>query len=227
MARRACEDPLPSTTYDRSVFLTFDDGPEPSVTPRLLDVLRAERVKATFFIVGSKAIRPFGQEILYRASEDGHSIGNHTFSHLDLTRCPDTVVREEVTATHEIIQPFESENRLFRPPYGAINSRIAGIVTELGYRLALWDNDPRDWLASSQPTGWVESALVAARKRGARVIVCHDTHPSTVDGLSLLVRGLREDGYTFSTLGTPQVPPGSTRRVLAGSTPTASDCHRR
>jgi peptidoglycan/xylan/chitin deacetylase (PgdA/CDA1 family) len=213
--------------WDQCVFLTFDDGPDPGVTPRVLDVLESEGARATFFVVGSRAVVASGQEALQRAVQHGHCIGNHTFSHPDLTRCSNAVVRREILATHEIIERFQPVGRLFRPPYGRLDWRIAGIVRELGYHLALWDNDPRDWAETSQPCGWVERAVSAVREHGARFIVCHDVHRSTADNLSALVRALRIEGYSFSSLAETQTATDSTPQALVGLTPTTSDSSRR
>src|SRR5687767_6974333 len=90
----------------REVLVTFDDGPHPKFTPRLLDCLKEHEVKGVFFVLGQRVAAPGGKEIVRRAFEEGHRIGNHTYSHPDLRKLDESKVREELTRTERLIAPW-------------------------------------------------------------------------------------------------------------------------
>src|SRR5208337_3073845 len=138
------------------VYLTFDDGPHLRVTPRILQVLREERAKATFFIVGNRLKEPGAPEIVAHAIADGHTIGNHSLTHRDLTLFSEHDITTEVVTTSKLLEPLGVACTLVRPPYGRTNNIVAKVIEELGYQLVLWNNDPRDWARESQPDKWVD-----------------------------------------------------------------------
>src|SRR5690606_9438289 len=102
---------------ERRVWLTFDDGPHPEHTPRVLDTLKAHGVHATFFVIG-RMVERNGTDLLKRARDEGHCIGNHSETHPRLTRLSEDEVRREVLRTDERIAEFLGEPKVFRPPYG-------------------------------------------------------------------------------------------------------------
>jgi peptidoglycan/xylan/chitin deacetylase (PgdA/CDA1 family) len=176
----------------REVVLTFDDGPHPRLTPKLLDCLAAEALKGVFFVVGTNVAARGGRDIVARAFAEGHRIGNHTFSHPDLTKLSEEKVREELTRTEELIAEFLTEHKLFRPPYGAHNSVVDRIVSELGYHVVLWSVDSQDWSPANKPTKWINIALNQIKTRGHSVFLCHDIHPTTVNNFPAFLNKVRE-----------------------------------
>jgi peptidoglycan/xylan/chitin deacetylase (PgdA/CDA1 family) len=156
------------------VVLTFDDGPNPECTPRILDALARERVTAVFFVVGQLVEAPGGLALLRRAVGEGHLIGNHTFSHPRLTELSPGEVRSQILRTHELIAEFEPKAKLFRPPFGAYNSSINAIAGELNYKTVLWNVSFEDWLPENQPAAWVESAMKQIAGHHLSICLGHD-----------------------------------------------------
>lgn len=198
------EDGLEPAQLSLPVYLTFDDGPHTELTPRILDLLRVRGARATFFVVGMKAAGPIARKLLSRMTGEGHTIGNHSFSHRNLTSCEPQSIRDEIMSTEKVLEGFASFRRLFRPPYGKTNPTVLEIAHQLGYELILWNNDPRDWACRTTPDEWVTNALAAVKTHDARLIVCHDTHRHTADHLPQLLDELTSDGYTFDSLAIPQ-----------------------
>jgi peptidoglycan/xylan/chitin deacetylase (PgdA/CDA1 family) len=126
------------------IALTFDDGPNPAWTPRLLDVLAEHGVKATFFMLGSRAeLEP---ELVRRVAGEGHLIGNHSWSHPNLSRTAAPEVREELTRTSAVLEQLTGEQvRYFRPPFGARRPVVFKIARELGLTPVMWNAMTRDW----------------------------------------------------------------------------------
>lgn len=172
----------------REMVLTFDDGPHTRHTPRLLDALATAGVQAVFFVLGKSVKAQGGREIVRRAYEAGHRIGNHTFSHPDLTKLNESQIRRELLDTEELIRDFLTGHKLFRPPYGAHNSTVDRIVSELGYHTVLWSVDPEDWKPTNKPAKWIKQAIDRISSRGHSVVLCHDIHASTVDNISEFIR---------------------------------------
>lgn len=166
----------------REILLTFDDGPHPKLTPKLLDELREHNIAALFFVLGEKVQAKGGKDIVRRAFAEGHRIGNHTFSHPDLTKLSETQVRDQIKRTEDLIGEFLTEHKLFRPPYGAHSSTVDKVVKELGYHTVLWSVDSEDW--RKKPTGWIDASVDSIARRGHSIFLCHDIHPTTVDNFS-------------------------------------------
>jgi peptidoglycan-N-acetylglucosamine deacetylase len=175
----------------REILLTFDDGPHPKWTPILLDHLREENIKAVFFVLGSKVANQAGRDIVRRAAEEGHQIGNHSYSHADLTRLDAAGIRDEIVRTRDLIEDVSGSRRLFRPPYGAHNSTVDAVLKELGYTLMLWSVDPEDWKKSNQPAGWIKLATESIRARGHAIVLTHDIHKTTVQNFPKFVDAAR------------------------------------
>jgi peptidoglycan-N-acetylglucosamine deacetylase len=139
--------------------LTFDDGPNPRWTPRLLDVLAAHEVKATFFMLGSRAEAE--PELVRRVAAEGHLIGNHSWSHPNLALTAADEVRAELTRTSAALEQITGEQvRYFRPPFGARRPAVFRIAKELGLRLVLWNAMTSDW---SEPSADRIAERLAAR----------------------------------------------------------------
>jgi len=158
------------------IALTFDDGPNPAWTPKLLDVLAQHGVRATFFMLGSFAQSQ--QALVRRVADHGHSIGNHSWSHPDLSRTATEQVRKELTRTSDLLeQTIGAPVRYFRPPFGARRPVVFRIARELGLRPVLWNAMTNDWsepLADNIAARLSEKADSLTRKRRAVNIVLHD-----------------------------------------------------
>ncbi len=192
----------------KMVALTFDDGPDPEFTPKVLDALRRHDVRATFFLIGSRAERE--PELVKRLASEGHEIGNHTFSHADLSQISEHKADLEIAATSLLLQATTGHSTvLFRPPYRAddqpkdiedITSIAAGQrngVSTIGSSV-----DPRDW---DGPTAEqiVRSVMDDVEKEGSGVVLLHDgggNRSQTVMALGPIIEGLRARGYRFGQI---------------------------
>lgn len=179
-----------------TVALTYDDGPSPETTNRLLDILKSKNSKATFFTIGSNS-EAF-PEILQRTRAEGHTIGNHSYNHPQLSALSDARIGAELDTTSDAINAATgSKPRWLRPPYGATNDRVAAVAGQRGMSLALWDVDTLDWQnrnADITCRKAVENAVAGS------VILMHDIHPSTVDAAPCIIDGLRAKGLRPVTL---------------------------
>jgi peptidoglycan/xylan/chitin deacetylase (PgdA/CDA1 family) len=128
-----------------SVFLTFDDGPDPHCTPHLLELLESEQVKATFFLIGRKAAKY--PELVKRIHDAGHQIGNHSYNHLLMAGLPARILEREIDETNKAIaDAIGHEPRLFRPPYGLMDKRAGRCLEEREITPVYWSSAPEDWL---------------------------------------------------------------------------------
>ncbi|MDE6640363.1 MAG: polysaccharide deacetylase family protein [Acetatifactor sp.] len=177
----------------RKVAITFDDGPHPFYTEQLLDGLKERGVHATFFVTGAHAeLHP---DIIKRMQEEGHLIGNHTYSHIQLRRGNREVFKEELIKTNEIIKEITGEEVEFvRPPYGSWDKSFE---KELNMFPVLWNVDPLDW-SSSNVSRIVEKIV---NKTGENdIILMHDYYDTSVTAALEAIDELMEKGYTFVTV---------------------------
>ncbi len=177
--------------------LTFDDGPHPQHTPRLLDILKQRNVKATFYVVAPNVKRY--PEIMRRIIAEGHEIGNHTVTHGNLTKMSEAAVKRELTTTHyAIVAATGVAPRTMRPPYGAITSaQKSWIRRDLGYPTILWSVDPEDWKKPGSSV--VTSRLVSGASPGG-ILLVHDIHSASVDAIPAAVDQLLARGFQFVTV---------------------------
>jgi peptidoglycan/xylan/chitin deacetylase (PgdA/CDA1 family) len=179
------------------VAMTFDDGPHPVLTPRLLDMLKARRIKATFFLIGENAAEY--PDIVRRIAAEGHEIGNHTWNHPQLTKLSPEALREEINRTSSTIAEIIGKPLLvMRPPYGATSAYINhGMNKEFGMKVILWSVDPLDW--KYRNSARVERQILAGTRPGA-IILSHDIHPTTVAAMPDVFDSLIAKGYKFVTV---------------------------
>ena len=173
----------------REVLLTFDDGPNPDTTPQVLDALGEHGIRAIFFVQGSHIERPGGREVMERAYEEGHVIGNHTYSHPNLKHCSEEQIREELARTQELIGECASEPLLCRPPYGARNHKTDRVIHDEGYIALHWNVDTRDWDKKSD--AWVEYGIEQVEQREDSLIIMHDVHESTASRVGEFIERIK------------------------------------
>lgn len=190
LADAGYEDEAP---YKGKVALTFDDGPHPVCTPQLLEGLKKRDVKVTFFVTGEN-VESY-PEIVKRASEEGHLIGNHTFHHVQLTAANSDNFKEEIISTNDIIHEVTGKETSFiRPPYGSWDKKYE---KELNMFPVLWDVDPLDW-CSTNVDKIVRSVLAGTKENS--IILMHDSYDSTVTAALQVVDILKAEGYEFVTV---------------------------
>jgi len=181
------------TPGSKLVALTFDDGPSAATTPRLLDILAANGVKATFFVLGTMAQR--SPDILRREVAEGHEVGSHTPYHNQLTNLSFAQVRAEAVEMDRIFTDILGTVPPFtRPPYGSYNATVG---QALGQPMILWSVDPRDW--ADRNAAVVCTRVVNATVDGSIVLV-HDIHATTVDAVPCIINELKARGFEFLTV---------------------------
>lgn len=201
------------------VALTFDDGPHPQLTPQLLDVLRNEGVRATFYVIG-RNVETY-PEIARRIVAEGHEIANHSWSHPTLTAISAARLEKEMTSTTEVIQRVTGRTPTnMRPPYGAVNERVRqSMFKDHGFDVIMWSVDPLDWRRPGAEV--VRQRLVDGAKPGG-ILLAHDIHPGTIEAMPGTIRDLKAKGFGFATVSqllALQDHPSSTRTA----TPVAQE----
>lgn len=175
------------------VALTFDDGPHPSYTKKLLDGLKERGVKATFFVVGENI--PGREDIIRQMWEDGHLIGNHTYDHEDISRMTTEEACEELTKTSELVKEITGEGTAYvRPPFGNWDDSLDCAMTMISVK---WSVDPLDWT-----TGNVSQVVnrVVTKTDDNDIILLHDYYNSSVEAALQIVDILQEKGFEFVTV---------------------------
>ncbi len=177
--------------------MTFDDGPHVTNTPRLLDMLKQRKIKATFFVVGQCAAEY--PDIMKRIVAEGHEVANHSWSHPQLSAMSDEKVRAELQKTHDaIVQATGVTPKLMRPPYGAFTARQRAWANGVwGYKCILWDVDPLDWKFHNAEH--VKSEILKGAVAGS-IILSHDIHKTTIDAMPETLDGLLAKGFKFLTV---------------------------
>ncbi|ARD47150.1 hypothetical protein SporoP37_02740 [Sporosarcina sp. P37] len=178
---------------DKKIALTFDDGPDPNYTMKILNILEKYDAKATFFMLGNRVnLYP---SIAKEVADAGHEIGNHSWNHPSLTDVTDDELQSEVHDTSEIIwEVIGKPATVFRPPYGAVDNRVRE-STKLP--VVLWNLDTLDW-DHHDPELMLEH--VQKDSRNGSIILMHDIHKSTADGLEAILESLKSQGYKFVTV---------------------------
>jgi peptidoglycan/xylan/chitin deacetylase (PgdA/CDA1 family) len=186
-----------------TVTLSFDNGPDPLVTPQVLDVLGKQDIKATFFAVGQRLEAPEGQALIARARREGHWIGNHTYSHtvpFGMLADQEAAVAE-IERTSALIAELAEPHRLFRPYGGGgildariLNPAAVRCLCDNGQSCIAWNAIPRDW---DDPEGWVETALRQIDEQEETLMVLHDIPSGAMDRLETFIIRARAAGATF------------------------------
>lgn len=166
------------------ILLTFDDGPHPAHTGLVLDELSRRGCSAVFFVLGEQLELPGARAVVERAVGEGHFIGNHGYSHRNLTLLPDDRIRSDARRTEALIGDLDRGVKLWRPPFGDLDARVDSVLASIGYTRMLWNVDSMDWRENIPPEEWIHLTLAKIRKRtklGFRNTVClfHDALPAT------------------------------------------------
>jgi peptidoglycan/xylan/chitin deacetylase (PgdA/CDA1 family) len=179
------------------IAMTFDDGPSATLTPKLLDLLAAHHIKATFFVIGENVAEH--PEIVERAAREGHEIGNHSWSHPNFGKMSDQGVRSQLQRTDDAIKNATGKRpTLMRPPYGSITDREKHwIHDEFGYQIILWDVDPYDW---RRPGPAVVRNRILKETQPGSIVLSHDIHPGTIEAMPSTFDALEAKGFKFVTV---------------------------
>lgn len=189
-----------TSAREQTAYLTFDDGPNPQLTPRILDILDRHRARATFFLLGSRAER--NPELVRAIIQAGHGVGNHTFSHPDPWRAPAADVIRELDRTTVLLDHLCGRPPAWmRPPYGHFTRPIRDWCSRRRQKLIMWDLGPGDFLASISSANVVRH--VTSYVRPGSIIVLHDNprcRATTPEALESVLARLTDDGWRFPML---------------------------
>ncbi len=179
------------------VSLTYDDGPDPTWTPQILDILAENDVKATFFVIGRNSQQY--PELLDRIVAEGHHVANHTSTHPELPRLSDQAIANEIGPFDAWLAYRGIETRCVRPPYGAVNDRVDTAIRAASGddHTMMWSIDTRDWQRPSADT--ITQRIMGQLQPGA-VILMHDgggARPATVEATRQVVPLIRAAGYSI------------------------------
>jgi len=202
---------VPPPPNSKLIALTFDDGPDPANTPKILDILQLHNVKATFFVIGQR-VNSY-PHLVGREYQEGHMVGNHSYTHPDLTELSSAGVEKELRDTNTVITSAGvPQPKLFRPPYGYTNAQVASIGGSLGMTQTLWDQSQsiEDW--RNPPPAEICDRTLRDTKPGAIVVLHDGGTTNTDDALECIITRLKEQGYGFGL-----VYPSSTYNSLNSS----------
>jgi len=175
------------------IALTFDDGPHQTLTPKLLDILAEHEVPATFFVIGS--LVEYYPELVSRAFQEGHQIGNHTYNHKNLSNLSVEEIRKEISETADLIESATgSKPNILRPPYGSYNDEV---LTHADAAVIMWSLDTEDW--KHRDSDLVYDAVVNQAQDGD-IVLFHDIHETTIATIEAIILQLKDEGYTFVTI---------------------------
>lgn len=182
------------------IALTFDDGPMPQMTSRVLDVLKKNKVKATFFVVGKQVEQ--NPNLLIQIVHDGHSVGNHSWSH-QYFQYSTSAAQSEIDKTSTLVYNLTGVKiSLFRPPAGILTNGLVSYANQKNYATVMWSVDAKDWrYYRNSPQALIDSVLQEARPGG--IILLHDgggDRSTTIEALPKIITELKKRGYDFVTV---------------------------
>lgn len=188
---------------EKVVALTFDDGPDEVFTPQILDILKKYNIKATFFTVGEKV--EYNKKLIQREFKEGHEIGNHTYTHINVSKNGYNKIKKEIGDTQDIIKSVTGVYpKVFRPPYRAISKDMCEVIKQNDMNIVLWSYvDARDW---SNPG---VSSIVKTIEDGVQnggIILLHDYNKvrtpksQTIEAIEIMIPDLIQKGYKFVTV---------------------------
>jgi len=201
---------------DREVVLTFDDGPLPPYTNKILDTLAAECVRATFFVLGINVAE--APDLVRRAANEGHSIGTHTFNHDDLTKLPFEKVKAEIdlgiAAAGEALGDAFAVTPFFRAPLIGTNIQVERHVVSRGLMLWSIDADSKDWTLITEEK-LVQTAVAELEKAGKGILLMHDIQPVTARALPALLAELKRRNFRIvHVVPAPERPQATSRKLV-------------
>ncbi|WP_026914108.1 polysaccharide deacetylase family protein [Christiangramia portivictoriae] len=186
---------------ENAIYLTFDDGPIPEITPWVLDLLDDYSAKATFFCIGENVVK--NPNIFQSILKNGHAVGNHTYNHLNGWKSSKAVYTQNTEKTQQAFKDnhYHPETRFFRPPYGRIKNSQASALVESGYKIVMWDVISGDYDHNLSAEKCYQNVIENAAS--GSTIVFHDSEKAFKNLREVLPRVLRyysEKGFTFKSL---------------------------
>lgn len=183
----------------KQIALTFDDGPHPYRTPQILDILEKYDIKATFFLIGKNV--EYYPDVVSREISLGHEIGNHTYSHAQLSKLTEDKINEELSAFENALSKVSDYHAsIIRPPCGCYSEALCTAANESNYKIILWSIDTKDW--AHTPVDKIVENILTKVKSGD-IILMHDYiagDSPTPKVLEIIIPRLLDEGYEFVTV---------------------------
>ncbi|MGG4447953.1 delta-lactam-biosynthetic de-N-acetylase [Brevibacillus sp. HB1.2] len=187
-------------TTKKELYLTFDNGYENGFTPKILDTLVAKKVPAIFFVTGHFVKEQ--PELLKRMAQEGHLIGNHSWSHPDMTTVSNQKIKDELTKVRDAVQQVtgQANMRYLRPPRGIFSDRTLAVTKDMGYTNVFWSVAYKDWDTKVQRGAKYAYDSVMAQLHPGAVILLHSVSKDNAEALGMMIDEARKQGYEFKSL---------------------------
>lgn len=181
------------------IYLTFDEGYEAGYTPKILDTLKENNVKATFFITGHY-LNSAG-DLVKRMIDEGHIVGNHTVNHKSMPDLSDEMLKDEVRKLHTaVFEKFGYEMKYLRPPMGEFSNRTLELTKNLGYTTVMWSFAYDDWDESKQGREEYATKKILNNTHNGCVMLLHANSKDNADILDSVIKEIKKEGYEFRSL---------------------------
>lgn len=185
-------------TYKNSIALTFDDGPDGKITPKILDILKQNNVKANFFFIGENVSRFPG--VVRRADKEGNLVLNHSYDHPDFKKQNNEETKNEILKTENIIYKIIGKRpAIIRPPYGDVDERVVSSILETGDKITIWSIDTLDW-SQKEKDNIIKNVLDNLRPGDILLMHSNGDKSATAEALPSIIKGVKERGYGIVTL---------------------------
>lgn len=181
------------------IYLTFDLGYEAGYTEKILDSLKENNVKATFFITSHYVNT--APDLVKRMIEEGHIVGNHTVNHKSMPSLSDEEIKEEVMQLHQVIyEKYNYEMKYIRPPKGEYSERTLSLCEKLGYITVMWSFAYVDWDEKKQPNESEALDKITSNLHNGEIMLLHATSKTNADIMDRMIKKIKEDGYEIRSL---------------------------
>ena len=188
-------------TEEKRIYLTFDAGYENGVTEKILDTLQSHEVTGAFFLVGNYLEQ--NQQLVRRMVEQGHTVGNHTYHHYDMSKISDKAnFQKELTALEELYKQVTGKEmeKYYRPPQGCYSEENLKMAQEMGYHTVFWSLAYVDWINDKQPSKEQAFAKLLPRIHNGAVVLLHSTSQTNGEILDELLTQWKSQGYSFGNI---------------------------
>ena len=189
-------------TGEKVLYLTFDAGFENGLTAGILDTLKKHQVSAAFFLVGNYIEK--NADLVRRMAAEGHTVGNHTMHHYDMSKLSDKAsFSKELTDLEDLYRQTVGQEmpRFYRPPQGIYSEENLKMAKELGYKTVFWSLAYVDWNQDAQPTAEQAFSKLLPRTHDGAVVLLHSTSKTNAEILDQLLTKWKDMGYRFGTIG--------------------------
>lgn len=181
------------------IYLTFDVGYEGGYTNQILDTLKDNEVKATFFVTGQ--LVKTNPEIIQRMIDEGHIVGNHSINHKTMPECSDEEIRNEIMGLHQqIYEKFNYEMKYMRPPKGEYSEKSLAYIQNLGYKVVMWSFAYDDWKNDKQGREEYGKKKILENLHNGEIMLLHATSKDNASILNTIIKETKKQGYEFKSL---------------------------